>query len=52
MAFKTGAHIYKNRQDSKRLMSDAQKLHAQKMAKGEIEYQTLVKSDQQNSWKA
>ena len=43
MAFKTGAHIYKNRQDSKRLMSDAQKLHAQKLAKGEIENQTLVK---------
>ena len=32
-------------------MSDAQRLHAQKMASGEIEYQTLVKSDQQNSWK-
>ena len=51
MAVKTGAHIYKNRQESKRLMSDAQKLHAEKMARGEIEYQTLVKSDQQNSWK-
>jgi len=51
MALKTGAHIYKNRQESKRLMSDAQKLHAAKMAKGEIEYQTLVKTDQQNSWK-
>ena len=51
MAVKTGAHIYKNRQESKRLMSDAQRLHAQKMASGEIEYQTLVKSDQQNSWK-
>jgi len=51
MALKTGAHIYKNRQESKRLMSDAQKLHAEKMAKGEIEYQTLVKTDQQNSWK-
>ena len=51
MAVKTGAHIYKNKQESKRLMSDAQKLHAQKMAAGEIEYQTLVKSDQQQSWK-
>ena len=51
MAVKTGAHIYKNRQESKRLMSDAQKLHAEKMARGEIEYQTLVKSDQQQSWK-
>ena len=51
MAMKTGAHIYKNRQESKRLMSDAQRLHAQKMAAGEIEYQTLIKTDQQNSWK-
>ncbi len=51
MAVKTGAHIYKNRQESKRLMSDAQRLHAQKMAAGEIEYQTLIKTDQQNSWK-
>lgn len=51
MAVKTGAHIYKNRQESKRLMSDAQKLHAEKMARGEIEYQTLVKTDQQQSWK-
>jgi len=51
MAVKTGAHIYKNRQESKRLMSDAQKLHAQKMAAGEIEYQTLIKTDQQQSWK-
>jgi uncharacterized ion transporter superfamily protein YfcC len=51
MAVKTGAHIYKNRQESKRLMSDAQKLHAEKMARGEIEYQTLIKTDQQQSWK-
>ncbi len=51
MAAKTGAHIYKNRQESKRLMSDAQRLHAQKMASGEIEYQTLIKNDQQQSWK-
>lgn len=51
MAVKTGAHIYKNRQESKRLMSDAQRLHAQKMAAGEIEYQTLIKTDQQQSWK-
>jgi uncharacterized ion transporter superfamily protein YfcC len=51
MAVKTGAHIYKNRQESKRLISDAQKLHAQKMAAGEIEYQTLIKTDQQQSWK-
>jgi uncharacterized ion transporter superfamily protein YfcC len=32
-------------------MSDASKLHAEKMAAGEIEYQTLIKTDQQQSWK-
>ena len=51
MAVKTGAHIYKNRQESKRLMSDAQKLHAEKMARGEVEMQQIVRSDQQQSWK-
>ena len=51
MAMKTGAHIYKNKQDSKRLMSDAAKLHAQKMSACEIEFQTLIKTDQQQSWK-
>jgi uncharacterized ion transporter superfamily protein YfcC len=51
MAFKTGATIYKNRQDSKRLESEAQRLHYEKMARGEVEYQGLIRSDQQQSWK-
>ena len=33
MAFKTGATIYKNRQDSRRLRSEAERLHYEKMAK-------------------
>lgn len=33
------------------LISDAEKMHAEKMARGEIEYTQLIKSDQQNSWK-
>ena len=33
------------------LISDAEKLHAEKMARGEIEYTQLIKTDQQNSWK-
>ena len=33
------------------LMADAQMLHAQKMARGEVEMQQIVRSDQQNSWK-
>jgi len=51
MGIKTGAHLYQNRQETKRLMSDAEKAHAEKMARGEIEYTQLIKSDQQNSWK-
>jgi hypothetical protein len=35
LAFQAGSHIYKNRQETKMLMSDAQKRHALAMAKGE-----------------
>jgi len=51
LAFKAGSHIFKQRQQTKMLMADAQRLHAEKMARGEVEMQQLVKSDQQNSWK-
>lgn len=51
MAVKTGAHIYKNRQESKMLMSDAQRLHAEKMAKGQIEYQGKLLEARQSDWK-
>lgn len=51
LAFKAGSHIFKQRQQTKMLMADAQRLHAEKMARGEIEMQQLVKSDQQQSWK-
>ena len=51
MGLKTISHIYSNRQKTKMLISDAEKLHAEKMARGEIEYTQLIKSDQQNSWK-
>ena len=51
LAFKAGSHIFKQRQQTKMLMADAQRLHAEKMARGEVEMQQLVKSDQQQSWK-
>jgi len=51
LAFKAGSHIFKQKQQTKMLMADAQMLHAQKMARGEVEMQQIVKSDQQNSWK-
>jgi uncharacterized ion transporter superfamily protein YfcC len=51
LAFKAGSHIFKQRQQTKMLMADAQRLHAEKMARGELEMQQLIKSDQQQSWK-
>ena len=51
LAVKAGSHIFKTRQQTKMLMADAQRLHAEKMARGEVEMQQLVKSDQQQSWK-
>ena len=39
---KTGASIFANRQKAKILMSDAELLHAQKMANGEVEYLSLI----------
>jgi len=51
MAFKTGATIYKNRQDSKRLESEAQRLYYEKMAKGEVEYQSKIIDSNDKGWK-
>ena len=51
LAFKAGSHIFKQRQQEKMLLADARRLHAEKMAKGEIEMEKIIKSDQQNSWK-
>ena len=51
LAFKAGSHIFKQRQQEKMLLADARRLHAEKMAKGEIEMEKIVKNDQQNSWK-
>ena len=47
MAVKTGAEVYKNRQESKALESQAQKNYMAKMASGEIEYQKTVIDNQQ-----
>ena len=50
-AFKVGAHVMKNRQQTKMLISDAEKLHAQKMANGEVEYQKAVMNNNNQGWK-
>ena len=51
MAFQTGAHVIKNRQQTKMLVSDAERLHAQKMANGEVEYQKAVMNNNNQGWK-
>ena len=51
MGIKTGAHLYKNRQTTKMLMSDAQRTHAEKMARGEIEYKAKIIESNDKGWK-
>jgi len=51
LAIQAGSHIYKNRQQTKMLMSDAQMRHAEKMAKGETEYQGKLLEARQSDWK-
>ena len=51
MALKTGSHIYQNRQRTKMAMSDAQLMHASKMARGEEAYQGKLLEARQNDYK-
>ena len=48
---KTGAQIFANKQKAKILMSDAELLHASKMANGEVEYQQAVRQSNDKGWK-
>ncbi len=48
---KTGSAIFANKQKAKILMSDAELLHAQKMANGEVEYQAAVRQSNDKGWK-
>ena len=51
MGIKTGAHLYQNRQKTKQLMSDAERLHAQKLANGELEYKKEIIKSNDQGWK-
>ena len=51
MAIQTGSKIYQNRQRTKIAMSDAQLLHAERMARGEEAYQGKLLEARQNDWK-
>ena len=48
---KAGLDIYKNKKKSEVAMSEAALLHAEKMKRGEIEYQGKVFENQKNDWK-
>ena len=51
MALQAGGKIYANRQRTKIAMSDAQLMHAQRMASGEESYQVKLLEARQNDWK-
>ena len=51
LAVSAGSHIYKNKQETKMLMSDAEKRHALAMAKGEKEYQGKLLTSIDSDWK-
>ena len=51
LAAKTGLHIFENRQNQKRYMSDAALLHAERMAQGKIEYKGQVLTSHEKGFK-
>jgi uncharacterized ion transporter superfamily protein YfcC len=51
LAVSAGSHIFKKRQETKMLMADAQMRHAEKMAKGEADYQGQLLEARQSDWK-
>ena len=51
IALQAGSKIYANRQKTKMAMSDAQLMHAEKMARGEEAYQGKLLEARQNDYK-
>ena len=51
LAVSAGSKIYANRQKTKMAMSDAQLMHAEKMARGEEAYQGKLLEARQSDWK-
>ena len=51
LALQAGSKIYANRQRTKMAMSDAQLMHAEKMARGEESYQGKLLEARQNDYK-
>ena len=51
LAVSAGSKIYANKQRTKMAMSDAQLMHAERMAKGEEQYQGKLLEARQSDWK-
>ena len=51
MALQAGTNIYKKRQETKMAMSDAQHMHAKRMADGQEAYQGKLLEARQSDWK-
>ena len=51
MALRTGAEVYKNRQESKILNSLAEKKHLERVVAGEVEYKNTVLQSHKNDLK-
>ena len=51
IALQAGSKIYANKQKTKMAMSDAQLMHAEKMARGEEAYQGKLLESRQSDWK-
>lgn len=48
---KTGVSVFNNRQESKRLEALAERNYMERVAKGEVEYQRAVMTNQNQGWK-
>ena len=51
LGLNAATHIYKKKQETKMKMADAQLMHADKMARGESEYQGKLLEARQSDWK-
>ena len=51
MGIKTAAKLYSDKQKTKEALSEARLLHAEKMKRGDIEYQGKVFENQKGDWK-
>lgn len=51
LAINAGTHVYKQRQQTKMLMADAEAKHAEKLASGELEYKKEIIASNDKGWK-